>query len=131
VDVSEISGPLEIDNLELRERAQVSTKNQYTKHYVVKEGAQEVAFLSLDLYPGTEYLALYELFVAASERRKGVGSKVLGHAEDLGRNLGYRIITVTPWPLEPEGSEEDLLAWYRARGYSARADVPDEFEKKL
>lgn len=112
-------------------RAKESPKSPRTRHYRAIENGTEIGFLSLDIIPGVDYLVLYELFVPTSLRRQGVGSRLLEEVEKMAVGLGYVQVNLTPWPLEDGISEEELIRWYKARGYSERPDCPDELQKTL
>jgi GNAT superfamily N-acetyltransferase len=131
MEMFEISAPEDCAHPELRERAATSPKARNTHHYVIREGDDEIAFLALDLNPSVDYLVLYELFVPKELQGRGIGTQLLRKVDDIARGLNYERITVSPWPLDDHQSEDELIEWYRKRGYSERPDFPQELEKWL
>jgi GNAT superfamily N-acetyltransferase len=131
MEIIEITAPEDGAYPELRARAVTSTKARHTHHYIIRDGDEEIAFLSLDLIPSVNYLVLYEVFVPQELRRRGIGSKVLREVEELAKRRGYEKITLTACPLDDDFSEDELVGWYKKRGYTESPDCPDKLEKWL
>ena len=112
----------------LGDRALHSSKGCYTKHYIVHDHGDEVAFLSIDSRPDLNLLVIYEIFVLPEIRGRGVGTRVLFAAENLARNLGLPKVRLIPKALGcSPGDERDiqtakLIKWYEQYGYRAPAD---------
>jgi GNAT superfamily N-acetyltransferase len=104
----ELSGPENCSHPEIQRRARESVKGRFTQQYVVRESGADVAFVALDVIPTTDYLVLYEIFVAKALRRKGIGSRLLKLIEHIGKERGYRRVTLDPCPLEPGVSQLKL-----------------------
>lgn len=131
IQVVELGADDRCNDAALQARMSQSTKARHTHHYVVMEDESEVAFIALDQIPGVEYLVLYEIFVRPDCRGKGLGSRLLHEVEGVARRLGYKKITLSPWPLDEDYPEEKLIAWYKRHGYVERPDCPTELEKSI
>ena len=110
---------------ELQARADNNPLSDARKQYRVWVAESEAAYLSFDIWP-TE-LSLYEIFVAREFRDCGVGSECIRFAIKLATRLGKPRLTVRPGPLA-EQSKEDLIAWYKRRGFTEVAGEPGHFE---
>lgn len=99
---------------ELQQRADHNPWDKNRKQYRVWLGAQEAAFLTFDICWPNE-LNLYEVFVSAEHRRRGVGGAIIRFAADLGRRMGKPRLTVRARPLSAQ-SQDDLIAWYVRQG---------------
>ena len=77
------------------------------------------------------HLILYELFVTATQRNKGIGSRALEASEALARRGGMAAIRLQPDPLDTTVSPPRLLAWYEGRGYSFLDGSNTVMEKRL
>lgn len=62
---------------ELLSRAQTSSKNKNTVHYLVYYNTEEFAFLSIDRRPEISSLIIYEIYVLKPYRRKKLTRKIL------------------------------------------------------
>jgi len=107
-----------------------------TRHYGCWENEQEVALLSVDVYPREQFpeidqLIIYELFVPAALRNNGIGTRALRAAEELGRTLGFRKTMLHAKPLLKSRSQEDMVAWYERRGYRIVDRSSSKLEKIL
>jgi GNAT superfamily N-acetyltransferase len=116
----------------IQERAKESSKGQLTKQYAVWENGEEVALLSLDYYPRDEYpewkyprdkfprldrLDIYEIFVPEQLRNRGIGTRILALAEQYARELGLRKTQLHAKPLFNTRTQEEMIDWYKRRGY--------------
>lgn len=131
MELRELTSSEQTSSDAIRERARVSSKARHTRQYAVIENDQEVAFLSLDMVPGSEYLVLYEMFVLSDARQRGIGSQLLLAVENLARLLGYEKVALSPWPLEDTSAQADLINWYKGRGYRERPECLTELEKSV
>ena len=115
----------------LRERIKTGGKTQYTEHYVLYRGNEEVGFLAVDLFPPPQPCILYEVFVLPTARNCGIGSHLVAAAEGMARNVGYKQIRLHAKTLDPENTPQDWLEqWYIHRGYQS-CDEPGWFEKQI
>jgi GNAT superfamily N-acetyltransferase len=112
----------------IRDRVLHSSRGMYTKHFVAYENSNEVAFLSVDLWPDHSLFVIYEIWVLRDVRGHGTGTRVLLAAEKLARDGGFPRIRLVPKALGyPDGPERDretaiLLEWYERHGYRATPD---------
>lgn len=112
-------------NEEIRRCAKDGSKAAATKHFVAIENREEVAFVSLDIYPPSQQpLVLYTLVVPKSVRGKGVGSRVLAEVERLAKRWKYTKVLLRPKSLDESWSNERLRGWYAKRGYAPMS--PDQ-----
>ena len=74
---------------------------------------------------------IYQVFVLAESRSRGVGAMLLRFAEDLGRHAGYSRVRLYPRPLDDGISETRLVEGYERRGYRHCRDSGGEMEKAL
>ncbi|QWG19214.1 GNAT family N-acetyltransferase [Bradyrhizobium sediminis] len=116
---------------DIRQRMECSPKARFTKHYVARHEGIEIGFVAVDVIPEADFLVLYELFILASFRGRGLGALVLTEVERFASHLEYPCITLYPSPLEPHFPVERLVAWYRRQGYSQRKESPLELEKRI
>lgn len=114
---SEQLNPENILDEEIRARYVDSSPGEYTQHYLVKEDDQEVGFLSIDLLPVDQEFVIYEIFVPRYLRRRGWGTRLLNHAEEMARKRGYEWSLVIPKTMDEEFSQDKLEAWYHGNGY--------------
>jgi GNAT superfamily N-acetyltransferase len=122
----------------IRDRAERSSRGSCTKHFVLYEQGNEVAFLSVDPRPDLNLLVIYEVFVVPELRRHGISTRVLLAAEKLARETGFPRARLTPKALGyPPGEERDretrkLIEWYERHGYRVTADSGFvEWQKEL
>jgi GNAT superfamily N-acetyltransferase len=90
VELSETASSDDFTEPELRARTIESPRARHTRHYAVREGGREVAFVALDLIPRVEFLVLYELYVPRGLRNRGIGSRMLDAVERLAKERGYK-----------------------------------------
>jgi hypothetical protein len=97
------------------------------------ENGEEVAFVSLDIFPyPQEFLVLYTLVVPESIRLKGFGSRVLVEVERLAKEWRYAKVLLKPKPLDKSWSSKRLERWYSNRGYKpSDPERPDVWTKVL
>lgn len=119
--------PQEFTREDLRRRALQSGKNALTNHFAVWEDGEEVAFLSLDIYPPTQFpeidwYTIYEIFVPAPLRSRGIATRVLGAAEQVGKDRGLRYARLFAKPLDSSRTREQLVEWYSRHGYTIMPD---------
>jgi GNAT superfamily N-acetyltransferase len=123
-----ITNPEEVCNDEIRRSAKDGSRSNVTEHFLAIENNEEVAFVSLDVFPPVPPpLVLYTLVVPKALRGNGVGSRVLAEVERIARELGYEKVLLRPKSLDKSWSNERLREWYSKRGYkpesSEREDV--------
>src|SRR5437899_1218075 len=121
MNLKELQSPAAIKNDELRARAVNRSSGKYTRHFIVYDGGEEAAFVSLDFYPDSESLSIYEMFVASTMRGRGVGEKLLQEIETMAKTKGYSRVQLGARPLG-NYPEAKLMEWYKKRGYEKPAD---------
>jgi len=119
--------PQEFTREDLRLRADHSGKNGLTNHFAAWESGEEIAFLSLDIYPPKQFpeidwYTIYEIFVPAPLRSKGIATRVLAAAEHVGRDRGLRYARLYAKPLDNSRTQEQLVEWYSRHGYIIMPD---------
>jgi hypothetical protein len=133
MELRQITGPENVANEEIRRCAKDGSKAAATKHFVAIENGEEVAFVSLDIFPHPqEFLVLYTLVVPESIRLKGFGSRVLVEVERLAKEWRYAKVLLKPKPLDKSWSSKRLERWYSNRGYKpSDPERPDVWTKVL
>ncbi|HEY2915076.1 MAG TPA: GNAT family N-acetyltransferase [Candidatus Angelobacter sp.] len=111
---------------DIQDRA-AKSKSGLTNQFAVWEDGQEVAFLSLDIYPPKEFpevdwYTIYEIFVPEPLRNKGIATRVLAAAEQVGRDRGLRYARLYAKPLDKGRTQEQLIEWYTRHGYTIMPD---------
>ena len=77
------------------------------------------------------YLVLYEMFVPLDLRGQGIGTRVLEMIEEFGRANDRQLVQLYAKPFAKDRSKNELINWYKKRGYIERSGVPGELEKSL
>lgn len=96
------------------------------KQYRVWFGDIEAAYLSFDTnWP--DQLRLYELWVVAELRNRGIGSSCVRFAVELTKQLAKPRLTVHPGPLDGRPKAENRK-WYRKRGFKCVKGDADSLE---
>jgi GNAT superfamily N-acetyltransferase len=133
MELRPITDPEKVVNEEIRHCARDGSKAAATKHFVAVENREEVAFVSLDIFPHPrESLVLYTLVVPQSIRLKGFGSRVLVEVERLAKEWRYANVLLKPKPLDKCWSSKRLERWYSNRGYKpSDPERPDVWTKVL
>ena len=80
--------------------------------YVAQLGKEVVAFLSINVYRKDGYIYLDDLSVTVAYRGHGIGTKLIGMAEDYSESIGVSAIV-----LHVEKSNERAHQLYRNLGY--------------
>ena len=117
IQLRSINTPSDLKTTALRDRASVSSKCAFTKHYAVICDKREIAFVSLDLPVHKNYLCIYELLVAPSCRSLGYGAAIIQKCKEYAVEEGFNKICLRPWPIDSDGSEEKLRNWYSKQGF--------------
>jgi GNAT superfamily N-acetyltransferase len=114
----------QIADEKIRERWKHAGQN--SRRFVAKEKGYEVGFLAVDVIPDHEHFIIYEIYVLALFRRRGIGMELLKAAENLAREHGYTWSLVTARTLSEDFSQLDLEAWYRKMGYTILSNAQAE-----
>lgn len=104
----------------IRDRDATSSRCAFTRHFLAIESGSEVGLLSIDIFPDfpdEERFVIYELFVPTAQRRRGVGTRLLEAAEEMGRVLGYKSALLVPKTLDKTFPQRALKKWYARKGY--------------
>ena len=117
---------------ELQRRAASRSTGKYTRHFIAMENSTEVAFVSLDLLPVEDALAIYEIYIPAALRGHGIGGKLLDEIEAMAKQQGYSKVRLAARPMG-EFAQPRLAQWYGNRGYLPPKDSVSTIvlEKKL
>lgn len=91
----------------------------------------EVALVALDVFPGSEGVVLYELYVSPDHRRKGVGTAIISAVESYARGLGRVCVKLLPRSLAPHITDQQLARWYERLGYSREEGAWDLLVKRV
>lgn len=126
----EAKTPSDFDLPELRKRSHASSKSKKTVHYRAIIDGRDVAFVSLDRWPSSGHVVLYEIFVPTELRRHGIGGAALAAVERIAVSEGLMVIRLTPRSLDKDVSQEHLIAWYTRSGYSWD-HITGEMKKEL
>jgi GNAT superfamily N-acetyltransferase len=108
---------------ELQARAKANRWQKGRKQFRVWLGESEAAYLSFDVFWGDQ-VNLYEVFVAAEFRTRGVGAECIRFAMKLTKELQKPRLTVKPGYIGGQ-SKDELRQWYIRRGFNP---VKDEAE---
>lgn len=128
IELREINSPSEFSSAPLRNRATVSTKAAFTKHYAAMSGNIEVAFVALDIPENKSYLHVYELLVEPQQRRRGYGALIIEKCRLIAIQDRFKTINLIPRPIEVGSSEHQLRAWYSGLGFSQSPNQSDLLE---
>ena len=111
-----LSPRVKIQSGELQRRAATRSTGKHTRHFIAMENSTEVAFVSLDLLPVDEALAIYEIYIPAGLRGHGIGNKLMDEIEAMAKEQGYSKVRLAARPMG-EFAQPRLAAWYGKRGY--------------
>lgn len=100
-----------------QKRMRSAPSSPVTTLFKAVDDGEEVAFVAIDLWPTTDTLVLYELFVHPARRGAGVGTAVLVAVEEYTRSIGRTRVVLKAHPLDTSIGEDDLIKWYERRGY--------------
>ncbi len=121
----EMSNHTDVSSLELRQRAEASSRTRISKWFLVFAEQTEIAYMCLDINPDDTFLVLYELFIQSDKRRTGFGRSILAELEIYAKSQGYGAIALRPRPIDNDMSEADLIKWYKSASYSEHEDDSD------
>jgi GNAT superfamily N-acetyltransferase len=130
VDVAAIANPRDLSSPILRHRAEQATRPN-ARQYVARICDKEAGFLSFEDRPDLALAVIYEIFVLAECRSRGVGSALLRFGEDVARRAGYSRIRLYPRPVDDGISEPRLVEGYERRGYRLCWNSGGEMQKLL
>ena len=117
---------------DLADRFEHAPSGPITEHFKFVVDGTDVAFIAIDWWNGKPYAVLYELFVTASHRARGIGSAALLAVEALVRSRGRSSLHVVARPLDGSQTSADLREWYQRRGFQRVPGDDDElFGKDL
>jgi hypothetical protein len=116
----------------LKKRMKLSPPPGVMKHLRAMLAHEEIGLVVIDLFPDTDELILYELFINPDLRRSGNGSATLRAVEDHAWRIGRRRVTLEARQIDPPSmSEPELVRWYQARGYTKSPRLEGGLEKRL
>jgi GNAT superfamily N-acetyltransferase len=98
---------------------------------VARIDGEEAGYLSFEDRPDLALGVIYEVFVLAQYRSRGVGSALVRFSEDLAQHAGYRRVRLYPRPTDDGISEGRLITGYERRGYHLCPASGGEMEKVL
>src|SRR5712691_7937648 len=88
VDVAALANPRELSSPILAARAEHATRPN-VRQYVARIRDKEAGYLSFEDRPDLRLGVIYEVYVLAECRSRGVGSALLRFGEDVARRAGY------------------------------------------
>jgi GNAT superfamily N-acetyltransferase len=130
VEVAAIANPRELSSPILRDRAEHATRPN-VRQYVAWIRDKEAGYLSFEDRPDLALGVIYEVFVLAECRSRGVGSALLRFGEDLARRAGYSRVRLYPRPVDDRIGETRLVEGYERRGYRLCQNSGGEMQKLL
>ncbi len=130
VEVVAIASPSHLASAILRARAERAVRPN-ARQFVARSDDEEVGYLSFEDRPDLALGVIYEVFVLAQYRARGVGSTLIGFGEDVAQRAGYSRVRLYPRPTDDGISEGRLVAGYERRGYRLCPASGGEMEKML
>ena len=92
----------------------------------------EAALVVLDVHPDSDSVILYEIFLSASLRNRGIGTKILAAVESHAMGLGRTLLEVWPRSVDRASrSDAQLRRWYRSHGYVSAQAGSERLKKVL
>ncbi|WP_226598061.1 GNAT family N-acetyltransferase [Marinobacter nauticus] len=114
----------------LRYRAQRASSGRSTEFIATVNGV-ESGLLSYEDWSDQKAGFIYEIYVLSYFRKRGIGTALLLHAEDLAVQLGCTKISLDARAFDGETNQEVLLSWYKGQGYAQASDDAERMEKSL
>ena len=118
IELVEATEPSEWLTPELKELADDASKTDNTHIYRVIDDGREVAFVSLDIWPGESFTILYKMYVSSTLRGQGIGTRTVASVEAFTTCLGRSSVRLVAHPLDNTISEDQLIHWYGRLGYA-------------
>jgi GNAT superfamily N-acetyltransferase len=84
----------------IKERVASRDQAPISKHYVIFENGQDVAFATLDEPKQKDHLCIYNLFVDPKVRRQGVATRAIRLIETSAKERNFPKIYLKPKPLD-------------------------------
>lgn len=122
--------PQEVGNRDLRETIDSVFHDQNSKLLVAYYDHTEVGLLFLECNEYESVLFIQRIFVLPEFRRIGIGTALLGYAEDYAIRKLYLSIMLNPRPLDSSVSEEQLMEWYGRHGFEKLDDEVSNYMEK-
>lgn len=130
MQISEILALTDLNDQVLRSRAS-SARQPRSRQFLCLSRGDELGYLSFDHVPEIATGVVYEILVLQRFRRRGIGSRLLSHAEDLALQLQCSRVRLTARAFDGTIGQGSLESWYSNRGYAFATDGTQEFEKQL
>ena len=118
MELVEVTNKEQISNTHIRDQFAASTPMIYSRRFLAAESGAEVGFLHAEFWPVEEdRFVIYEIFVPASLRRRGIGTWLLAAAEEMARDLGHKSVLLVPRAGDATFDQRRLEEWYASKGY--------------
>jgi GNAT superfamily N-acetyltransferase len=115
----------------IREQIECAPPSRGASQYVVYRDGREVAFVSLDHFPDSTDIVIYEIFVDPAWRNRGIGTAIMKELELMALRRRCTKIMLCPQPLDSSISRDVLVRWYNQLGYRRSARSHDVMEKRV
>ncbi|EJG0781649.1 GNAT family N-acetyltransferase [Vibrio parahaemolyticus] len=129
--INEVSSFEEVKNKTIRHRVKRASTGR-SLEYVANLDGYEVGLLSLELgrHPSDQGF-IYEVYLLPEFRSKGVGEKLMIHAESQARTLGCKSVRLEARAFDNTIETQWLISWYRKQGFEMIAGSTEYMEKSL
>lgn len=131
MEIYEVSSFEEVKDETIRYRAKRASTRRSIE-YIAKLDGYEIGLLSLE--PGrwpTENAFICVVYILPNHRGKGVGEKLMMHAENQARALGCKGLKLEARAFDCTIENKWLISWYRKQGFEVIIDNTEHMEKSL
>ena len=87
--------------------------------------------MAVDRRPELDLLVLYEVFVPRALRNQGYGGEALSAVEEMAVKERFSVVRIRQHPLDEDVDHDDLIRWYRRRGYRPDPSIASEMKKRV
>lgn len=99
-------------------RPYLSDDDPITRRFLLCDDGVEAGFVEVETAPVPRRFEVTKLVVARRFRGRGIGGRLLTHAERVARREGYSGVHLRAHALDTRApSTRELEDWYRRRGY--------------
>lgn len=115
----------------LLEQIQTPQPSRGAWQYLILRDGREVAFVSLDHFPHSTDIVIFEIFVDPPCRKRGIGTAIMRELELLAARRGCTKLVLCPQPLDSSVTRQALVRWYEGLGYRRSTQSHDVMEKTI